>query len=80
MSRTTSFSLGRELEAFVQQQVASKAYRSASEVMRAALATMQEEKRKQEALLAALDEGLESGRARPGTWKRVRSAVKQRRP
>ncbi|MBX7113554.1 MAG: type II toxin-antitoxin system ParD family antitoxin [Myxococcaceae bacterium] len=78
MARITSFSLGPELDAFVREQVTSKAYGSASEVLRAALTAMQDEKLKQDALLAALDEGLASGRARPGTWKRVRAAVKKR--
>lgn len=78
MKRTTSYSLGPELDAFVRGQVATNAYGSASEVVRAALSAMQDEKRKEEAFAAALDEGVRSGRAPRGTWKRVRAAVKQR--
>ena len=50
----------------------------AADVVRAALTHMADEHRKEVALTAALDEGLQSPRARPGTWKRVRAAVKRR--
>ncbi len=78
MRRTTSYSLTPELDAFLKQQVDSGAFKSASDVVRAALTHMAAEQRKEVALLAALDEGLESPRARPGTWKRVRAAVKRK--
>jgi antitoxin ParD1/3/4 len=78
MKRTTSYTLGPELDAFVREQVESREYGSASEVMRAALATMRDEKRKETALAAALDEGVGSGRAPSGTWARVRAATKKR--
>ena len=77
-SRTTSFSLGAELDAFVREQVDSGAYSSASEVVRKALGQMAEEQRKETALLEALDYGIASGRARPGTWQRVRAEVRKR--
>lgn len=78
MARTTSFSLGDELEGFVREQVESGAYASASEVLRAALTLMVDEQRKEAALYAALDRGLASGTAKPGTWKRVHAAVRER--
>ena len=78
MRRTTSYSLTPELDAFLKQQVDSGVFKSASDVVRAALTHMAEEHRKETALLAALDEGLESPLARSGTWKRVRAAAKRK--
>ena len=72
MPRTTSYTLGPELDAFVREQVESGAYGSASEVVRDALERLAEEQRKERALLAALDRGVASGRARPGVFARVR--------
>jgi antitoxin ParD1/3/4 len=72
MARTTSFVLGPELEEFVQEQVKSGEFGSASEVMREALARFASEHRKEMALLAALDRGVASGLARPGVFARVR--------
>jgi antitoxin ParD1/3/4 len=72
MPRTTSFTLGAELDAFVREQVKSGAYGSASEVVRVALERLADEHRKEEAVLAALDHGVASGRARPGVFARVR--------
>ena len=72
MARTTSFSLGEERDGFVRQQVDSGAYASASEVVRDALTRLAEEQRKEASVLAALDHGMESGRARPGAFARTR--------
>ena len=72
MARTTSFVLGPELEQFVQEQVQSGEFGSASEVMREALSRFASEHRKETALLAALDHGMASGLARPGVFARVR--------
>lgn len=72
MARTTSFTLGEALDGFVREQVESGAYASASEVVREALTRLAEEQRKEEAVLAALDQGTSSGRARHGTFARTR--------
>lgn len=77
MARTTSFTLGKDLEEFVSEKVASGAYSSASEVLREALKRMAEEERKERALLAALDAGLASPRAKPGVWDRVTAKVRR---
>jgi len=77
MARTTSFTLGTDLEEFVSEKVASGAYSSASEVLREALKRMAEEERKERALLAALDAGLASPRAKPGVWDRVTAKVRR---
>lgn len=80
MARTTSFTLGKDLEEFVREKVDSGAYSSASEVLRAALSRMAEEERKERDLLAALDAGLASRRAKPGVWERVSAKVRRAQP
>jgi antitoxin ParD1/3/4 len=80
MARTTSFTLGKDLEEFVREKVDSGAYSSASEVLRAALSRMAEEERKERDLLAALDAGLASRRAKPGVWARVNAKVRRAQP
>lgn len=77
MARTTSFTLGTDLEEFVREKVNSGAYSSASEVLREALRRMSEEERKERDLLAALDAGLASRRAKPGVWERVTAKVRR---
>lgn len=79
MGRTTSFTLGAELEGFVRAQVESGSYASASEVVREALTRLAEEDRKEKALFAALDAGVESRRAKPGIWERVSKKVRRTR-
>jgi antitoxin ParD1/3/4 len=77
MARTTSFTLGEDLEKFVREKVDSGAFSSASEVMREALRRMAEEERKERELLAALDAGLASRRAKPGVWERLDAKVRR---
>ena len=77
MARTTSFTLGKDLEEFVRKKVESGAYASASEVLREALTRMAEEERKERHLLAALDAGVASRRAKPGVWERVNVKVRR---
>ncbi len=77
MARTTSFTLGKDLEEFVREKVDSGAYASASEVLRDALRRMADEERKERDLLATLDAGLASRRAKPGVWERVNARVRR---
>lgn len=77
MARTTSFSLGKDLEEFVRDKVDSGAYSSASEVLRDALRRMAEAERKERDVLAALDAGLASRRAKPGVWERANARVRR---
>jgi antitoxin ParD1/3/4 len=79
MARTTSFTLGKDLEEFVREKVDSGTYSSASEVLREALRRMATEERKERDLLAALDAGLASGRVKPGVWERVNAKVRRAR-
>jgi len=77
MTRTTSFTLGKDLEEFVREQIDSGAYSSASEVLREALRRMADEERKEQDLLVALDAGSASRRAKPGVWDRVNAKVRR---
>lgn len=71
MSRTTSFVLGDDLDRFVGEQVTSGAYANVSDVIRAALERLAEQKRKEAWVLAAIDAGIASGRATEGAFDRV---------
>jgi len=65
MSRNTSITLGDHFADFVDQQVTTGRYSSASDVVRAGLRLLEEEEARLEALRAALVDGETSGAARP---------------
>lgn len=65
MSKNTSISLGDHFADFVESQVASGRYGSASEVVRAGLRLLAEHDMRLAALREALIEGEASGPARP---------------
>jgi antitoxin ParD1/3/4 len=65
MSKNTSVSLGDHFADFIEEQIASGRFSSASEVIRAGLRLLQQEETKLEALRQALQEGLDSGEAEP---------------
>jgi antitoxin ParD1/3/4 len=71
--------LTEELERFVRERVESGRYEDASEVVRAALRTLEREERQYEAKLAALrdaiDEGDASGIAEGNVFARVRKKL-----
>lgn len=64
MGKNTSFSVGEHFESFIAEQVASGRYGSGSDVMRAALRTLERDEREREAIRQALIEGELSGIAR----------------
>ncbi len=63
--KNTSVTLGEKLEKFAAEQVASGAYGSVSEVVRAGVRMMAEREARIEALREAVRVGEESGPARP---------------
>jgi antitoxin ParD1/3/4 len=77
---TRNVNLTDELDRFVLEKVASGRYENASEVVRAALRTLEREEQQYHAKLAALraaiDEGDASGVAAGGVFARVRKTLK----
>ena len=73
---TRNVNLTPELDKFITTKVETGLYANASEVMRAALRLLERDDREDEqklvALRAAIDKGLASGIAPPGTMDRVR--------
>lgn len=65
MSRNTSFSLGEHFSEFIDREVESGRYGSASEVVRASLRLLEEREAQLGALRAALVAGEESGPSTP---------------
>lgn len=65
MARNTSISLGDHFASFIDTQVESGRYGSASDVVRAGLRLLEEHETKVQALQAALIAGEESGPAQP---------------
>ncbi len=76
---TRNVNLTEELDRFVVTKVKSGRYENASEVIRAALRTLEREEQeyeaKLEALRAAVDEGDASGIAEGDSFARVREAL-----
>ncbi len=76
---TRNVSLTHELDRFVLKRVKSGRYENASEVVRAALRTLEREEQENEAKLAglraAIDEGDASGVARGDVFARVRKTL-----
>jgi len=77
---TRNVNLTEELDRFVLKKVKTGRYENASEVVRAALRTLEREEQEYEAKLAALraaiDEGDASGIAEDGVFERVRETLK----
>lgn len=73
---TRNVNLTPELDRFVATKVDAGLYANASEVMRAALRLLERDERENEekmaALRAAIDAGMASGIAEPGTFSRIR--------
>jgi antitoxin ParD1/3/4 len=61
MAKTTSIALGEHFNGFVNEQLNSGRYGTASEVVRAGLRILEEQEAKHKALQQAITIGLESG-------------------
>jgi antitoxin ParD1/3/4 len=76
---TRNVNLTQELDSFLLSRVQSGRYENASEVVRAALRTLEREERiyeaKLEALRAAIDEGDQSGVAEGDVFAQVRDSL-----
>ncbi len=57
MGKNTSISLGPHFESFINEEVKSGRYSSASEVIRSALRLLEQEEKKERELIKALQEG-----------------------
>ena len=65
MGKNTSFSLDEHYSAFIDEEVASGRYRSASDVVRSALRLLEDRETRLRALRQALDAGERSGEPAP---------------
>jgi antitoxin ParD1/3/4 len=63
MAKNTSISLGNHFESFVEYAILNGRFNNASEVVRAGLRLLEEEESRLMALKAAIQEGIESGKA-----------------
>lgn len=61
MAKNISLSLGNYFEQFINEEIQSGRYPSASEVVQSALKLLENEERKEEELIKALQKGEESG-------------------
>ena len=79
---TRNVNLTHELDRFVLQKVKSGRYENASEVVRAALRTLEREEQRAtlSSLRSAIDEGNSSGIAKGDVFARVRKNLKGRTP
>lgn len=77
MARTTSVTIGSQLDDFVSELIASGRYGSTSEVVRSALRLLEQQEKQMAALKKAIAAGEESGES-PLTLLEVAEHVKQK--
>ena len=79
----SSYTLGEHFEQFIQQQIESGRYQTASEVLRDALRLLEEEERAREAALESLRKevrkGRPTGKGKPGEQVLSRLQAKYRK-
>lgn len=77
MSRTTSVTIGPQLDAFVGRLIESGRYGSTSEVVRSALRLLERQENQVEALKQAVEAGLRSGESSQ-SLREIASQVKRK--
>ncbi|NUU64979.1 type II toxin-antitoxin system ParD family antitoxin [Enterobacteriaceae bacterium BIT-l23] len=77
MARTTSVTIGDQLDAFISRLIDSGRYGSVSEVMRSALRLLQQQEDRDEAVRQAVVSGLESGES-PLSLKEIAAQRKRK--
>ncbi len=80
MARSTSFALGEHFQEFIESQVASGRFGTASDVVRAGLRLLEDEETRLGELRAALIEGEESGPAAPFDFDAFLAEVRRSEP
>lgn len=78
MAKNTSIALGEHWQAFIEKQVSSGRYGSASEVVRTALRLLEQRDAGIEAIRAALTEGENSGIAGPLNMDEIKRKAKEK--
>jgi antitoxin ParD1/3/4 len=79
MGRNTSISLGDHFETFIESTVSKGRFSNASEVIRAGLRLLEEEENKVIALRNAIQEGIDSGKAKDFEPKKFLESLKARK-
>lgn len=79
MGRNTSISLGNHFENFIENSLSEGRYKNASEVVRAGLRLLEEEESKLIILKKAIQEGVNSGRAKNYDPKEHLKSLKAKR-
>jgi antitoxin ParD1/3/4 len=75
MAKTTSFVLGDHFSDFIDRQVSTGRFGSASEVVRAGLRVLEEHEAKQRALQQAITAGLNSGVAEDFDMEKIQQEL-----
>ncbi|NHM08346.1 type II toxin-antitoxin system ParD family antitoxin [Flavobacterium sp. CYK-4] len=79
MGRNTSISLGNHFENFIEHTINDGRFNNASEVIRAGLRLLEEEENRVIALKKAIQEGIDSGRAKDFEPKKFLESLKARK-
>lgn len=79
MGRNTSISLGDHFEDFIEQSLSEGRFKNASEVIRAGLRLLEEEENRLIVLKNAIQEGINSGRAKDFDPERHLETLKARK-